>query len=58
MVILINVSSSKKRSRRDFSIDVVFDIIENNHSLPCFTFISKLGVSLPKTRLSFYCVIS
>jgi len=49
-----------KRSRRELSIDVVVDrdIFQNNQItlLPCFTFISKTGMGLPKTGDSFYCV--
>jgi len=47
-------------SRRDLFIDMVVDksIFENNHItlFPCYTFIFKTGVGLPKTEASFYCV--
>jgi len=45
-------------SRRDLFIDMVFDrfIINNNQItlFPCFAFIPKTGVGLPKTRVRFY----
>jgi len=47
-------------SRRDLFIDMVIDmfIFKNNQIalFPCFTFIPKAGVGLPKTGFMFYCV--
>ena len=48
-------------SQRDLFIDMIVDrlIFKNNIiTLPsCFTFIPKTGVELPKTGVSFYCVL-
>ena len=46
-------------SRRDLFIDMVFDRLnfKNNQITlsPCFTFIPKTGVGLPKPGVRFYC---
>jgi len=50
-----------KSSRREVLIDmVVYRFIFRNNPItlyPCFTLIPKTGVELPKTGVSFYCVL-
>ena len=50
-----------KRSRQELSINKIVDIsiFQNNHIMPfpCFTFIPKTDMGLPKTRVRFYTVI-
>jgi len=47
-------------SRRDLFIDMIVDSFIFNNNLitlaPCFTFIPKTAVGLPKTGVRFYCV--
>jgi len=47
-------------SRQDLFIDMIVDwfIFKNNLITlsPCFTFLPKTGIGLPKTGVSFYCV--
>jgi len=56
----VGITISMESSRRDLFINMVVDrfIFKNNQMTlsPCFTFIPKTGMGLPKSGISFYWV--